>query len=151
MISPLIYAFYMSILPLGELRLGIIYAITNNINPLTAFLWCTFANIIAIPIIMFFFDKIHRSLLHIKIYNNLFNRLIKRIQHKVHRYVEKYGYIGLILFVSLPLPGSGAYSGVIGSWLLGMNQKKSLYAIALGVLVAGVIVTLGTVGIISVI
>lgn len=62
-------------------------------------------------------------------------------QAKLQPYVEKYGELGLALFIGIPLPGTGAYSGAVGAYLLGMSRKKFWVANALGVLIAGVCVS----------
>ena len=67
---------------------------------------------------------------------------IARAQHKLHPYVEKYGEWGVALFIGVPLPGTGAYTGAFGSYLLGLDRRKFWIANALGVLIACVAVTL---------
>ena len=59
------------------------------------------------------------------------------------------GFLALVLFVAVPLPGTGAWTGCLASWLLGLERKKSILAIACGVLIAGIYVLLGTMGIIG--
>lgn len=66
----------------------------------------------------------------------------ERTQHKLHPYVEKYGEWGLAVFIGVPLPGTGAYTGAFGAFLLGMDKRKFLVANFLGVLIACVAVTL---------
>lgn len=65
----------------------------------------------------------------------------ERTQHKLHPYVEKYGEWGLAVFIGVPLPGTGAYTGAFGAFLLGMDKRKFLVANFLGVLIACVAVT----------
>jgi uncharacterized membrane protein len=67
--------------------------------------------------------------------------IIARAQHKLHPYVEKYGEWGVAVFIGVPLPGTGAYTGAFGSYLLGLDRRKFLIANALGVLMACVLVT----------
>jgi len=64
----------------------------------------------------------------------------ERTRHKLHPYIEKYGEIGLAIFIGVPLPGTGAYTGAFGAYLLGMDKRKFLIANALGVLIACVAV-----------
>jgi uncharacterized membrane protein len=64
-----------------------------------------------------------------------------RTQDKLRPYVEKYGEIGLAVFIGIPLPGTGAYTGAFGAYLLGFDKKKFFWANVLGVLIACVIVT----------
>ena len=67
---------------------------------------------------------------------------IARAQHKLHPYVEKYGEWGVALFIGVPLPGTGAYTGAFGSHLLGLDRRRFLVANAVGVLIACIAVTL---------
>jgi uncharacterized membrane protein len=148
-IPPLLYAVLISMLPLGELRAGIPLAAATGVNLISAFLMCTLANIIVIPLIFLFLDTVHLLLLKMKWYEKLFKRVIHRVRRKTAKYVEKYGYFGLLLYVSIPLPVSGAYSGVLAAWLFDMDKKKAMIAVASGVLIAGTLVTLAMAGIIT--
>jgi len=64
------------------------------------------------------------------------HRRLERIRTKAHPFVEKYGLLGLAIFVSIPLPGTGAYSGSAASWLLDMDWRTAFFAVCLGVLIA---------------
>lgn len=68
------------------------------------------------------------------------HRKLEHARAKAHPLVEKYGVIGLAIFVAIPLPGTGAYSGSVASWLLGMEWKKAFLSVALGVFGAFLIV-----------
>lgn len=68
------------------------------------------------------------------------HRKLERIRHKAHPYVEKYGILGLALFVSIPLPGTGAYSGSAAAWLLDMDWRKTFVSVCLGVFIAFLVV-----------
>ena len=141
---PLIWTIILSILPVSELRGGIPYAILNGVNPITAFLVAVLANILIIPIIFFFLDNIHDSLLNIKPYEKAFNFYISRKVEKVKRKYENLELAILFLFVAIPFPGTGAYTGVLLSWFFKLNRKKSFATIALGVITAGIITTILT-------
>ncbi len=67
--------------------------------------------------------------------------LLERTRHKLHPYVERYGEWGLMFFIGVPLPGTGAYSGALGAFLIGLNRRRFLVANALGVLLACVAVS----------
>lgn len=134
-----------SMLPVFELRGAIPYGIAlSNLNVITVFLVSVIANIVIIPVVFFFLDYVHHRLIHIQIYANLFERFVERTKSKAERYTTKYGYIGLALFVAIPLPITGAYTGTLAAWLLGIERKKALLALSVGVIVAGVIVTILT-------
>ena len=79
--------------------------------------------------------------MRIKIYEGMFGRFIERVRRKAHPHILKYGYLGLTLFVAVPLPVTGAYTGTLAAWLFGMERKKAFLALSLGVVMAGIIVT----------
>ena len=135
----------LSMLPVSELRGAIPYAILNGINPLTAFFIAVLANIIIIPIVFFFLDNIHEFLLKNKSYQRLFDFYINKKVEKVKRKYETLEFFVLFLFVAIPAPGTGAYTGVLLSWIFKLDRKKSFAIIALGVITAGIITTLVTV------
>lgn len=140
-----IWTILLTILPVSELRGGIAYAILNGINPLSAFIVCVFFNILIIPIIFFFLDYINSFFLKIKTWNRFFtgflNRKVKRIEEKY----EVLGFFVLFLLVSIPSPGTGAYTGVLLAWFFRLERKKSFFIIALGVIAAGAITTIATI------
>lgn len=61
------------------------------------------------------------------------HRKLEGVREKVHPLVEKYGFLGLAVFVAIPLPGTGAYSGTAAAWLLDMDRKKGFIAVSMGV------------------
>lgn len=141
---PLIITILLSMLPVSELRGGIPYSILSGINPITAFLVAVLANILIIPIIFFFLDNIHEFLLKIRPYKKAFNFYISKKVEKVKRKYESLELAVLFLFVAIPFPGTGAYTGVLLSWFFKLNRKKSFATIALGVITAGIITTILT-------
>ena len=75
------------------------------------------------------------------------------MQKKVDKFEKKYnttGFLALMIFVAIPLPGTGAWTGCLISWFLDLDRKKSLLYISLGVLIAGIITTLASLGIINI-
>jgi uncharacterized membrane protein len=68
--------------------------------------------------------------------------VVERARLKVHDKIEKYGYLGITLFVGIPLPITGAWTGVLGSWILGLSRRKTMFAVVLGVMISATIVTL---------
>jgi uncharacterized membrane protein len=67
--------------------------------------------------------------------------ILEKTQHKIHPYVEKYGEIGVAVFIGIPLPGSGVYTGAFGSYLLGLDKRKFAIANVIGVLIAAAAVS----------
>lgn len=82
-----------------------------------------------------------------KFFNWLFNRTRKKTQAKI----EKYGSLALILFVAIPLPYTGAWTGSLAAWLFGIPFKKSILNIFIGILIAGIIVTVTTLSVLNII
>jgi len=133
-------------LPILELRFAIPYGIINGINPFLVFFIAVFANILVIPLIFFFLDNIHGLFLKSRKYEKFFNFYITKKVNKVKRKYETLEMFALFLFVAIPAPGTGAYTGVLLSWFFKLNRKKGFAIIALGVITAGIITTLLTIG-----
>ncbi len=133
----------LSLLPITELRGGIPVAVASGVGWLPAFITCVVANILVIFPVFFFLDHIHSYLMRIKIYETFFTMYLDRARKKVEAQLAKYTweYWVLFLFVAIPLPSTGAYTGCLVAWFLEMDRKKSFITIALGVLVAGIVVT----------
>ncbi len=132
----------LSILPISELRGAIPYGIAvSHLNPAVVFITAAASNMLAVPIAYFFLDYVHHRLMPVGVYRSLFLKYVERTKSKAHRHVAKYGYLGLMLFVAVPLPATGAYTGTLAAWLLGMERKKAAAAILLGILIAGAMMT----------
>ncbi len=150
--NSLLLSVLLSILPISELRGGIPFALSKGINPITAFILCVLANIIIVPFIFLFLDYLHKHFLKIKPYKKTFNIFLKKIRKrkkKVEKNYETYGIIALTLFVAIPLPVSGAWTGSLIAWLLDLKRWRSFLAISLGVIIAGTLITLASLGIIG--
>jgi uncharacterized membrane protein len=96
-------------------------------------------NMIPIPFILIFFPWIEKKLRRWKIFNRFFDWLFARTRKKTGKSVEKYEELALLLFVAIPLPVTGAWTGALVSYLFGLNRLKSLLFIFIGVLMAGAI------------
>lgn len=150
------YALILSVLPLVELRgglpLGIIYALEHDIPVLLVFATIILMNILAIFIAFYFLDHVHVALMKVGFYERFFNSYIEKTRRRIDKFEKHYesvGFFALVLFVGIPLPGTGAWSGCLVSWILGLNRKMSAIAISIGVLIAGIIILLGTLGVIN--
>ena len=149
----LIYAIILTILPLTELRIGLplalLYAKESGVSIYLIFCLIILINILLIFFIFYFLDKIHKKLLNWYWYKHLFELYLKKIQKKVKKFEARYealGFLALVLFVAIPLPITGAWTGCLLSWLLNLDRKKSICSISLGVLLAGIFIFLGTLG-----
>jgi len=143
-------------MPITELRVGlpiaIVYAIEHNIPIIFIFSLIVLLNILVIFFIFYFLDHLHNLFFNFKFYRKFFEAYVKKFQKKVDKFEKKYqnlGFFALVLFVAVPLPGTGAWTGCLVSWLLGLDRKKSILAIALGVLIAGIFILAGTLGFIN--
>lgn len=154
--NQLILAVILTILPISELRggmpLAVDYALKNNISVFLIFLLILVMNILVIFIVFLFLDFFHKKFLNIKIYEKFFNIYLNRLRKKADK-IEKdysaYGFLALTLFVAVPIPTTGAWTGTIIAWLLGLDRKKSIISITLGVLIAAIVVFLASLGIIN--
>jgi len=110
------------------------------------FITCVFANAMLGLIAYFFFEKIIQFFLTIKIVEKLYNHIIIRGQKQSKELIEKYGFWGLAIFIAIPLPGSGTWTGAAIGNFLGIGYKRFFLANLVGVTIAGAIVTAITLG-----
>ena len=134
-------AFLISMLPLVEIRGGLPVALATGISPVAAILITGVGNMIPIPFILLFIRPVFAYLKkHGKI-GEIITKIEKRALSKSGD-ISKRNIIGLIIFVGIPLPGTGAWTGALIAALLDMRIKYAFPAIALGVLIAAVIMTI---------
>ncbi len=143
-----ILIFLISMMPILELRGGILAAALLNMDPKNSFIICLLGNIIVIPIALYFLELIFKILRKIKFFDKIITKIEKKCLSKREQ-LDKYGYWGLSLFVGIPLPGTGAWTGCFLASLLGMNKKKSAIAAMAGVLIAGIIMMILSFGILK--
>ncbi len=130
-------------LPFLELRASIPYGIiTAHLPWYLVVIICVISNIIVGIIYFFIIDWIFHLLMKIPLLNTFWEKKVEKTRQKIHNGVEKYGEYFLIIFIGIPLPGSGVYSGALGAYLLGMSFRKFLIANIFGVIIAGTAVTL---------
>ena len=139
-ISPEFIAFFVSLLPILELRGGLVAAKLMEIDFFKAFAICYIGNMLPIPFILLFIRKIFTLLKKIPSVEKIIDKLEARSIRKADK-IEKYRLWGLLLFVAIPLPGTGAWTGALIADLFDIRIKHSLPVIAVGVLIAGVIIS----------
>ncbi len=139
-LSEELIAFIVSLLPVLELRGGLIAAKIMDIDFVKAFIICYIGNMLPIPFILLFIRKIFSWLKKIPSVEKIITKLEARSIRKADG-VKKYRLWGLFIFVAIPLPGTGAWTGALIADLLDIRMKHSLPAIAAGVLVAGIIIS----------
>ena len=133
----------LAVLPISELRGAIPYAYFNGAPLFLAALIGFLANLLVAPIVYLFLGSLHRVFYRFwGWYRSFFDRFVERVRKKVEHHFSKWGYIGLALFVGVPLPVTGAWTAALGAWVLGLKKKETILAISLGVLISATIVTL---------
>ena len=140
--------FIISMLPILELRGGLIAAALLGVDFLPGYIVSIIGNVLPIPIVLLFLEKILDFLKKIKFTEKLVIKLENKILSKKDQ-IEKYGYLGLLLFVGIPLPGTGAWTGSGLAVLLHLNRKKSFVYILLGVILASIIMSIFSYGILD--
>ena len=143
MLRYILYLILITLVPAIELRGSIPYGML--VNRQLHWLWvvviCTVANIAIGFVVYFLIEYVIKAMTHLGPVHRWWTRYVERTQKKIHASVEKYGEWGLAIFIGVPLPGTGAYTGALAAYLLGMSFKKFAVANILGVVIAGVIVT----------
>ncbi|PIR26693.1 MAG: hypothetical protein COX62_03905 [Deltaproteobacteria bacterium CG_4_10_14_0_2_um_filter_43_8] len=159
MFGSLFLLFTVTLLPFFELRASIPLGILSGtlqlplgyqmsglgLNWALVFIICVFSNAFLGLILYPLINRFIHLLEHIPTFGKHWTKFTHRTQAKIHPYVEKWGTLGIALFVAVPLPGSGTYSGALGAYLLGLSFKQFLIANTIGVFLAGAAVTLITV------
>ena len=130
----------MSMLPIIELRGGIIFAAASGIPFTQAFIICIIGNILPIPFILLFIRQILNFLKKFGWTGRIVNWLESHAHAKSDK-IQKYQMLGLLIFVGIPLPGTGAWTGALIASLMDLQIKKSFPTIALGVVMAAVIMS----------
>lgn len=140
--------FIISLFPILELRGGLIAAALLDLDVVPSFIICFLGNIIPIPFILWLITPIFDKLKKTKTLSKLVNKLESKALSKKDQ-IEKLKYVGLMLFVGIPLPGTGAWTGCLIASLLGMDKKKSFLFSVLGVIMAGIIMLILSFGLLG--
>ena len=143
-----IIVFVISLLPILELRGGLIAAALLGLKPLQSYIICIIGNLLPIPFILLLINKILNWMRNSKHFNKIATWLDKKVEkHKGQ--IEKFGYLGIVLFVGIPLPGTGAWTGSLIASVLEMDKKKTFLSVLLGVFMASVIMMIFSYGLLA--
>ena len=141
-IPPELIVIFISMIPFIELRGALPVAILVYEMPLyLAFPLAVIGNLIPVPFILLFLGDIEVRLRRFKVWNRFFDWLYARTKKRASDKIEMYEEIAIMLFVAIPLPMTGAWTGSLIAYLFGLDVKKSFAIVALGVVIAGIIVT----------
>lgn len=138
--------FIISLFPVLELRGGLIAASLLGLDLIPSFIICYIANMIPIPFILLFIRKIFQFLRDKPFFGKIIQKLEIRSMRKSDK-VQKYRGWGLLLFVAIPLPGTGGWTGALIAALCDMRVRNATLIIAVGVFIAGVIMSVVSYGI----
>ncbi len=138
-----------SISPLGEAKVGIPYALKHEVNIYITFVACFLANVLVFPIMMFFLESVNRYFFKWRFYKKTAIKIAKRAKRGAGKNVQKYGFWGLMIFVLLPVPGTGVYAGSIAAYVFRLDRKKAFWANTIGIFFSCVIVWVGAILIMS--
>ena len=142
MILDLLSVFLFSISPAGEARVGIQIGIAKDIPVIWCFIVGLGANLLVFPVFHWLITVLNRFFWRYRTYKKSAVFVAKRAKKNTKKSIQKYGIWGLMVFVMIPLPVTGAYAGTIASYLLGMDYKKSFVATSIGVTISCIVVTL---------
>jgi len=148
-ISAWFWVFLVSMLPLVELRGAIPLGIGLGLSPWAAALAALAGNLLIVPILLWLVPLVVNWFSRYPWFAKPWNRLEARLRLKGEDTVQRYGAIGLLLFVAVPLPGSGAWTGSLIAVVLGLKKRYAWPAISLGVLIADILVTLAAAGVLK--
>lgn len=140
--------FIISMIPILELRGGLLVASLLDVSILRAIPICIIGNIIPIPFILLFIKQIFKWMKKFKIFRGLIEKLENRAMSKSDS-IKRYEFWGLALFVGIPLPGTGAWTGSLIAALLDIDIKKAVLAELLGVAIATIIMSIVSYGLLG--
>ena len=130
--------FIISLMPILELRGGLLAAEILGLDPVSSYIIAVIGNIIPIPFILWFMGSILKWMRNSKHFSKIALWLDKKVEKNRNK-IEKFGFWGLVLFVGIPLPGTGAWTGCLVASVLEMDKKKSFIAALIGVFMASII------------
>lgn len=146
MFKSALITFLMAMVPVIELRGAIPYGVVAGLSVPLAFVLALIGNLVPVPFLVVFTRKVFEWL---RKKSSWLNGIVSRLEAKAERkkdVVLRYEFWGLVLLVAIPLPGTGAWTGALVAAMMDMRLKRAMPSIALGVLIAGIIVTSITYG-----
>ncbi|HIS06791.1 MAG TPA: small multi-drug export protein [Candidatus Choladocola avistercoris] len=147
-ISKEMIVFVISMVPILELRGGLLAASLLNIPIVRAIWYCVIGNIIPVPFILLLITPIFNRLKKTRLFRPMVEKLESRALGKSEQ-IERYEFWGLALFVGVPLPGTGAWTGALIASLLGIRFRKAFPAIILGIFIATIIMSIVSYGLLG--
>ncbi len=145
--------FLVSMVPIIELRGAMVYAMGYDLPYLPALITCVIGNMLPVPIIYFFARKVLLWGADKKYIGKFFRYCLEKGERGGQKLVKAAGrgglFVALMLFVGIPLPGTGAWTGTLAASFLNMGFKSTSLSVSLGVVMAGLIMGLASMGVFS--
>lgn len=154
MFKKFLIAFLISMVPLIELRGAVPYALAIGLPILPAYITCIIGNMLPVPFIFFFARKVLEWGADKPLIGKFFTFCLKKGEaggEKLQKTAGRGLYVALFLFVGIPLPGTGAWTGTLAASILDMDFKKSVVAVMAGVILAGIIMGIASAGVLALI
>ena len=150
-IDPLLATFLVALIPVLELRASIPIALASfDLTIIQIFTASVLGSFLPAIVIIYWLEPIAKVLRKIKFFDRFFEWLFKRTRAKFDKKYALGSNVALMLFVGVPLPGTGAWTGALIAWLFNFNKIQALISIFLGCVIAGLIVLLASLGVIKV-
>lgn len=147
--------FLISMVPVIELRGAMVYAVGHDLAYIPSLIVCVLGNMLPVPFIYFFARKVLKWGADKKYIGKLFTWFLVKGERAGQKLVKATGrgglFVALLLFVGIPLPGTGAWTGTLGASFLNMGFKSTVAAVSLGVILAGIIMAVLSTGVFSLI
>lgn len=154
MLGKYLTIFFISMVPLIELRLAMPMAVGLDLPYLPALAVCVLGNMLPVPVIYFFARKVLAWGAGKKYIGKAFRFFLEKGQRAGEKLTAKTGkgglFMALLLFVGIPLPGTGAWTGTLAASFLNMGIKSTALSVSLGVVLAGIIMAVGSTGVLAV-
>ena len=145
------FTILVSMIPIVELRGGIPFGAAAGLSVPAAYLAAVIGNLLPVPFIIVYIRRIFQWM---RRHFPRLDRMVDALERKAHlkgRLITRYKYLGLFLFVAIPLPGTGAWTGALAAAFLDMPLRRAIPAITLGVMTAGVVISILTFGIVNIV
>ncbi len=146
MIHKLLWVYILSLLPTFEGRYALLVGISLGLNPLSSFLSASMGVLtlsLILPVLLPHIDRIMMYLSNRKGYLSkvarVYLRYVGNVRKRSSKYIEKWGFLGLIIFVAIPLPATGIWTGSIAAYVFGLRKVKAIPALLLGGMISNVI------------
>ena len=155
MLKKYLLVFLISMVPLIELRGAVPVALGMDLPVLPTYIVCILGNMLPVPIIYFFARKVLHWGCDKPYIGKFFTYCIEKVEHGGQKLIARTGrgglFVALMLFVGIPIPGTGAWTGTLAASFLNMGFRATVSAVSLGVVIAGIIMGLGATGVFSII